>query len=387
MTDEIREVAPKRRPGMVARAAALLRTQWARQRSRLEVAWPAPRGRGPSFAITGFHTPFDELARLIDHPDVRRALAGSSSRSPITLEPPPIVWPRTDRVSSAPRLSPRRVYDVVPFAFELDMLELRLLTLDHVVDRFVIVESDHGFGGVSKGIRFDPSAPRFKRYASKIEHITIAGDVITSQYPGRRRGPTDFRGEDAFRASLWRSVRERVVFEPGSLAISADLDELPPPNLIDWLRHHDAALPWRLDLATLRYSFRWRDAETPAQLVLLTPESFDWIDAAPHRMRHLPGRVIAARGAVHLTSFLHPLALIAKFAATTDWEPEIVPFLRNRHDDTARMMASGRWFGRRLQPYDADRDTDGLVPWPARAARDHFAEFWDRNVNGDLPRT
>ena len=74
---------------------------------------------------------------------------------------------------------------------------------------------------------------------------------------------------------------------------------------------------------------------------MVSPAQFDALDRAPARIRNLHGRVIGSRGAVHLTSFLPPLALIAKFAIPSDWDSRIIPFLQNPNDETATMIADG----------------------------------------------
>jgi beta-1,4-mannosyl-glycoprotein beta-1,4-N-acetylglucosaminyltransferase len=40
------------------------------------------------------------------------------------------------------------VFDAILFSNEMDMLEIRLRELYDVVDKFVIVESDHTFTGI-----------------------------------------------------------------------------------------------------------------------------------------------------------------------------------------------------------------------------------------------
>jgi hypothetical protein len=142
------------------------------------------------FPVSGFDATFDELARIVNHPAVRAQILGEPdiSAAPAT-EPPSFEWPSGhDRFSLRRRDHPAPVYDLVPFAFELDMLELRLLTLGPVVDRFIVVESAAGYGGIDKGVRFDPAAPRFARFRDRITHLVVPAEVVDSQYPdGRRR--------------------------------------------------------------------------------------------------------------------------------------------------------------------------------------------------------
>jgi hypothetical protein len=180
---------------------------------------------------------------------------------------------------------------------------------------------------------------------------------------------------------MWQTFRQRVQLPANAILLSSDVDEFPPRNVLFWLRNFEVALPLRLRLPTLRYHFGWRDAEEFAEMVVLSAAEFPAIDSpAPHRLRHWPGRTLGVRGGVHLTSFLPPLALIAKFAMTTDWAPGIVPYLRNHNGETDAMVSEGRWFDRWLSPYDAAVDPAALIPWAAQANRHRYSHFF-----GDAP--
>ena len=53
-----------------------------------------------------------------------------------------------------PGASKRKIYDVFLFHNELDMLELRLIEQEHVVDCFVIIEQPHTLAGTPKPLYF-----------------------------------------------------------------------------------------------------------------------------------------------------------------------------------------------------------------------------------------
>ncbi len=81
-----------------------------------------------------------------------------------------------------------KVYDVIIFSVELEMLELRFQELYEAVDAFVIVESSTTFTGKPKKLGFDQS--RYAKYRDKIIYRTIAGRALV---PGE--GPFAIEGE------------------------------------------------------------------------------------------------------------------------------------------------------------------------------------------------
>ena len=63
------------------------------------------------------------------------------------------------------------IYDCFPFLNELDVLEIRLNTLNSVVDFFVIVESTHTFQKNPKPLYFAENKARFAEFLPKIIHV------------------------------------------------------------------------------------------------------------------------------------------------------------------------------------------------------------------------
>ena len=55
------------------------------------------------------------------------------------------------------------VYDCFIFYNELDLLEIRLKTLDSVVDHFVLVEATKTHRGKDKPLYFEENKERFKK--------------------------------------------------------------------------------------------------------------------------------------------------------------------------------------------------------------------------------
>lgn len=61
-----------------------------------------------------------------------------------------------------------RVVDSILMSSELDLLEIRLNTLDSVVDQFFIIESNATFTGLPKATYFADNRERFAKFESKI---------------------------------------------------------------------------------------------------------------------------------------------------------------------------------------------------------------------------
>ena len=82
----------------------------------------------------------------------------------------------------------RKVFDTFLFFNELDLLELRLNTLDAVVDYFVITEAKVTFSGKPKPLFYHENRNRFKKFENKIiynliEHTPI--DFDTYIFPNK----------------------------------------------------------------------------------------------------------------------------------------------------------------------------------------------------------
>lgn len=66
-----------------------------------------------------------------------------------------------------------KIYDGFLFFNELDLLDLRLNTLNHIVDYFVLVESSVTHSGKSKTFIFEENKKLFDKFLNKIIHIKV----------------------------------------------------------------------------------------------------------------------------------------------------------------------------------------------------------------------
>jgi len=111
------------------------------------------------------------------------------------------------------------IVDCFTFADEFDMLELRLRTLEGIVDRFVLCEAPFTFRGDPKPLHFRAQSERFARWRDRI---------VPLLYPG---APSDNPwlnewGQRDFLATALAGCA------PGDLVLIGDCDELPDPQLV-----------------------------------------------------------------------------------------------------------------------------------------------------------
>jgi beta-1,4-mannosyl-glycoprotein beta-1,4-N-acetylglucosaminyltransferase len=141
-----------------------------------------------------------------------------------------------------------KIFDTFLFYNELELLELRLNTLDKYVDYFVITEARVTFSGKSKPLYFKENRDQFKKFEKKIIHNVIEttpdsfesfshpNDYFTDRnvsYPHKSGGiplsklSLDFQREVFQRDSVINGLLGNA--EPNDLIMISDLDEIPNP--------------------------------------------------------------------------------------------------------------------------------------------------------------
>jgi beta-1,4-mannosyl-glycoprotein beta-1,4-N-acetylglucosaminyltransferase len=83
-----------------------------------------------------------------------------------------------------------KVYDVITFFNELELLEIRLNILAPYVDKFVIIEATETFSGKPKPLVFKENQERFKQYSDKIVHY-VTDDTPVDEIDLRKRLEND----------------------------------------------------------------------------------------------------------------------------------------------------------------------------------------------------
>jgi hypothetical protein len=112
------------------------------------------------------------------------------------------------------------IYDCFPFFNELDLLEIRLMELDPVVDRFVLAEAPVTHAGREKPLFFAENAKRFAKWRRKIVHVVV-DDMPTGSDPWER--------ENHQRNAIVRGLAKAV---PNDGVIISDADEIPSADAV-----------------------------------------------------------------------------------------------------------------------------------------------------------
>lgn len=110
-----------------------------------------------------------------------------------------------------------RIIDAFPFFNEVDLLQLRLRTLDPYVDEFVIAEAPITFSGKEKPLYFEASRDKFSAFLPKITHVVLEDLHAT----------TAFERDDEQKNLLTTRLAETICDD--DLVLLSDVDEIPNP--------------------------------------------------------------------------------------------------------------------------------------------------------------
>lgn len=130
-----------------------------------------------------------------------------------------------------------RVVSTFPFFNELDLLEIHLETVGHIVDHFVITEARFSHAGREKPLYLTENLPRFKRYKSQ---LTVQ---VVDAFPSN---VVNFEA-DWYQREQAKHILETML-EEGDYLIYGDVDEIPRPEslalaieILEKQRHLDVA--------------------------------------------------------------------------------------------------------------------------------------------------
>lgn len=147
-----------------------------------------------------------------------------------------------------------KIYDGFLFYNELDLLEIRLNTLDDVVDYFILVESSITHSGIPKPFYFDENKSKFTKFLSKIIHIKITDtpndfsnipNITSDTFDNKcikdiwkyilktntfNRMTQPHYGRDFYQKECIKRGMEYANDE--DILIFSDLDEIPNPEII-----------------------------------------------------------------------------------------------------------------------------------------------------------
>lgn len=112
------------------------------------------------------------------------------------------------------------IYDVFPFFNELDILEVRLNTLNEIVDYFLITEATTTFSGNEKKLYLSENIDLFGKFKDKI--IIQVIDDVPNLDPFER----DWYQRDRAKSILSEHLKET------DLLVYGDVDEIPKPESV-----------------------------------------------------------------------------------------------------------------------------------------------------------
>ena len=152
-----------------------------------------------------------------------------------------------------------RIFDGFCFFNELDILEIRLNTLDPYVDYFIIVESSVTHTGNPKPYHFEENKERFKSFLPKIIHLKIEDtpnnfsnleeDLSSSDFDSlevnrirrfiKNQSCFDINHEIHYGRDFYQKECVRRGFgicEDDDIIIFSDCDEIPNPEILKSLK-------------------------------------------------------------------------------------------------------------------------------------------------------
>ena len=149
------------------------------------------------------------------------------------------------------------IYDCFSFFNELDLLEIRLKTLDCVVDKFVLSESNYTHTGQKKPLYFKENLSKFSQFKDKIIHI-VSPDP---EFPNKAEVDIEYRWlcENKQRNATIKAIEK--VLKPNDILIISDLDEIPNPLTLK--KAIKLKRPVRLRQKLYYYYLNYRCCTTP----------------------------------------------------------------------------------------------------------------------------
>lgn len=140
-------------------------------------------------------------------------------------------------------------YTASQFKNEVDVLEIRLGTIGHLVDRIVIAEATVDQRGRPKELVFPQHAERFAPWMDKIEY------VVVDDMPLGDAHEDDVARERHQREAL---IRGMPSLQPEDLVYVSDLDEIPYPEALEE-GFNNPPMRFGMDLHLYRLNWRWLD--------------------------------------------------------------------------------------------------------------------------------
>ena len=149
-------------------------------------------------------------------------------------------------------------YDCFSFFNELDLLEIRLNTLDEVVDKFILAESPLTHTGNPKPLYYAENKERFSKFHDRIIHIVVDDfPAMPDDMPAREKAWTR---ENWQRNAIVRGLPKDIKDE--DILLISDLDEIPSPEYVKKAVSNPIGVT-RLDLKAYCFFINLRNVSYP----------------------------------------------------------------------------------------------------------------------------
>ena len=150
------------------------------------------------------------------------------------------------------------IYDCFSFFNELDLLEIRLNTLDKVVDKFILAESPLTHTGIPKPLYYAENKKRFAKFNDRIVHIVVDDfPSMPDDMPIREKAWTR---ENWQRNAVVRGLPNDIKGE--DILLISDLDEIPHPDYVQKAINNPIGVT-RLDLKAYCFFLNLRNISYP----------------------------------------------------------------------------------------------------------------------------
>ena len=209
----------------------------------------------------GYYLPPDIMEKYLE---VITPFIGTEWRPPSTLynatdeqpincaEIPPAL---KGRATGNLRSPAAKLFDIFPFAYELDVLELRLTELEGVVDYFGLLESTFTHRTAPKQLFYAVNERRYSRWRNQIKHLVgDASDWGRVQYKKGHHWEIESRQKILLLRKFLASFPEGYI-QPHDLFIHGDVDEIPDRNIVRYIKQCEVATPLGMISSNWAFTF------------------------------------------------------------------------------------------------------------------------------------
>lgn len=153
----------------------------------------------------------------------------------------------------------RRIIDYIQFNTEVDLLEYRLNLLDHVIDYFIVVESEYTFSGIKKDFQFQKHSKRFARFENRIIYVQIQ-DVPNKSFiqDGKQWENEIYQRDMGLVLGLEKLQKQGVHLDEDDLVVISDCDEILDSRTIQELKENQSNQEQILALEMDMYYYDFR---------------------------------------------------------------------------------------------------------------------------------